>query len=86
MSQVPTYNVATITAAQNGLGVTITGTVNGTSAYKRGVMIFVSLNSTVSSNVSMYVDDQSVTTGTGTTTFTLTLSQAYIQMNWYYYC
>ena len=27
----------------------------------------------------MYVDDQSVTTGTGTTTFTLTLSQAYLQ-------
>ena len=79
MSAVPSFNVATLTATPNGTGITITGTLNGATTYRRAAMIFVGLSNAVSSNVANYLDDQPVTINAGNNTFTLTLPQIYLQ-------
>lgn len=74
LSQLPAFNVATLTATASGTGIVVTGSVNSTSPYRRTVGIFVGLANTVSSATANYIDFQTANVNANATNFTITFN------------
>lgn len=74
ISQLPTFAVSTLTAAQSGTSIVVSGSINNATANKSTIGVFIGNSASVSSNTANYIAFKDVSTTVGANTFAFTLT------------
>lgn len=74
LSKIPDFNVVSLSASASGSGVVISGTVNGTTTYKRTVGIFIGNSASVSSATTNYIAFDNDAIAAGSNIFSATIN------------
>lgn len=78
MSQVPTFNVTSISAANSGGDIVVTGNLSGTSTNKRTIGLFFNSTAGVSSNTASYIAFKDGFCASGTGVFSININAQFI--------
>ena len=74
LSKIPDFNVASVSASASGTSIVISGTVNGSTTYKRTVGIFIGTTSTVSASTANYIAFENDAVAAGSNIFSATIN------------